>query len=53
MKALRLHGAVDARLDEIAEPPVRPGTVKIRVVRAGICGSDLGLYRSGPSRPER
>ncbi len=48
MKAVRLHGAEDARLDEIAEPTTGPGQVKIRVERTGICGSDLGLFSYAP-----
>jgi 2-desacetyl-2-hydroxyethyl bacteriochlorophyllide A dehydrogenase len=49
MRALRLHGARDIRLDEIPEPEVRPGTVKIEVEWCGICGSDLHLYQAGPA----
>ncbi|GAA4488571.1 2,3-butanediol dehydrogenase [Rhodococcus olei] len=48
MLGLRLHGAGDARLDDIAEPEVRPGTVKVRIACAGICGSDLSLYETAP-----
>ncbi|WP_062531261.1 zinc-binding dehydrogenase [Demequina rhizosphaerae] len=44
MKALRLHGPREAVVEEIAEPTVRPGTVKIKVEHAGICGSDLALF---------
>jgi len=51
MLALRLHGAEDARLEEIAEPVLRPGSVKIRIEWAGICGSDLHFYGSGPAYP--
>ncbi|MEK6310459.1 MAG: zinc-binding dehydrogenase [Curtobacterium sp.] len=48
MRAVRLHGAEDARLDEIDEPTTGAGRVKIRVERTGICGSDLGLFRYAP-----
>jgi len=48
MLGLRLYGAADARLDEIPEPEIRPGTVKIRIACAGICGSDLSLYETAP-----
>ncbi|MFF1736321.1 hypothetical protein [Streptomyces sp. NPDC058247] len=44
MRALRLHGPRDVRLDDIPEPPLRPGTVKVKVEWAGICGSDLHQY---------
>lgn len=52
MLGLRLHGRGDARLDELAEPEVRPGTVKIKVACTGICGSDLSLYEYGPGDAE-
>ncbi|MFC9789132.1 zinc-binding dehydrogenase [Rhodococcus sp. NPDC127528] len=48
MLGLRLHGASDARLDEIPEPEIRPGMVKIRIACTGICGSDLALYETAP-----
>lgn len=48
MQAWRLHGAADARLDEVPEPQVAAGTVKIRVACSGICGSDLSLYETAP-----
>lgn len=48
MKAIRLHGVHDARLETIPEPIVGPGRVKIKVDRTGICGSDLALYEYMP-----
>ena len=47
MKAVRLHGPGDLRLDEIEEP--RPGAadVVVRVAACGICGSDLSYLRTG------
>lgn len=48
MKALRFHGNKDIRLDEIPEPQVRPGWVKIKNGWAGVCGSDLVEYLVGP-----
>ena len=53
MLGLRLHGAADARLDDIPEPGIRAGTVKIRVACAGICGSDLSLYETAPIPVDR
>ncbi|QNS02773.1 2,3-butanediol dehydrogenase [Streptomyces xanthii] len=49
MRALRLHGPKDLRLEDIPEPELRPGTVKIKVDWCGICGSDLHLYQAGPA----
>lgn len=48
MKALRYYGRNDIRLEEIPEPQVRPGTVKIKVDWCGICGTDLHEYLGGP-----
>ncbi len=41
MKAAVLHGNEDIRYEEYPTPEVRPGTVKVRVKAAGICGSDI------------
>ncbi|MFT8329906.1 2,3-butanediol dehydrogenase [Bifidobacterium psychraerophilum] len=51
MKALRYHGTQDVRIDEIPEPELRPGTVKIKLAWNGICGSDLHLFFEGPIPP--
>jgi (R,R)-butanediol dehydrogenase / meso-butanediol dehydrogenase / diacetyl reductase len=48
VKALRFYGPKDLRLDDIPEPSVKPGTVKIQVEWCGICGSDLHEYQAGP-----
>jgi len=45
MRALRLHGAGDLRVDTVADPgPIGPGEVRLRNLLAGICGSDLHEY---------
>ncbi len=41
MKAAVLYGNEDLRYDDFEEPQVKPGTVKIRVMACGICGSDV------------
>lgn len=48
MRALRWHGNKDIRLDDVAEPPLRPGCVKLAIGWGGICGSDLHEYLVGP-----
>lgn len=48
MKAARWHNAKDIRIDDIPEPAVAPGRVKVKVAWAGICGSDLHEYIAGP-----
>ncbi|WP_124084845.1 zinc-dependent alcohol dehydrogenase [Pseudogemmobacter humi] len=48
MRAVRLHGIRDLRVEEVAEPlPPGPGEVTLRVTAAGICGSDLHNYATG------
>lgn len=48
MKAARIHAPRDLRIDDVPEPVIRDGAVKIKVSYAGICGSDLGLYLAAP-----
>ncbi|HWJ78067.1 MAG TPA: 2,3-butanediol dehydrogenase [Niallia sp.] len=48
MKALRWHNQKDIRLEEIDEPTVKAGQVKLKVKWCGICGSDLHEYLGGP-----
>lgn len=48
MRAVRLHGIRDLRVEEVAEPMLPgPGEVTLRVTAAGICGSDLHNYATG------
>jgi len=48
MKAARLYGARDIRVDDLPEPG-NPGAgdVLLRVKAVGICGSDLHMYQDG------
>ncbi len=48
MKAARFHGREDIRIEDVPEPEVRPGAVKIAVDWCGICGTDLHEYLEGP-----
>ena len=48
MKAARFHGQNDIRIDDIPEPPLRPGAVTIDIAWCGICGTDLHEYLEGP-----
>jgi (R,R)-butanediol dehydrogenase/meso-butanediol dehydrogenase/diacetyl reductase len=47
MRALRIHGRADLRLERIAVPRPGPRDVLLRVTAAGICGTDATLYRLG------
>lgn len=45
MKAIaKTRPDVGLEIIEVPEPTVRPGTVKIRVERASLCGTDLHIY---------
>lgn len=51
MKAAMYYGKEDIRVEEVEEPQLRPGTVKIAPAFNGICGSDLHLFHDGPMPP--
>lgn len=48
MKALRCYGRRDLRYVDVPEPSPGPGQLKVKVNLAGICGSDLKEYATGP-----
>jgi (R,R)-butanediol dehydrogenase/meso-butanediol dehydrogenase/diacetyl reductase len=48
MKALRWYGRKDLQYEDIPEPSPRPGQLKVKINLAGICGTDLKEYASGP-----
>lgn len=48
MKAARWYAAKDIRVEEIEYPTPGSGEVTIKVMQAGICGTDLHDYMSGP-----
>ncbi|MHB1490746.1 MAG: zinc-binding dehydrogenase [Cellulomonas sp.] len=47
MRALTIHGKLDARIDEVPLPEADAGQVRLRMAFAGICGSDLHYYYEG------
>jgi (R,R)-butanediol dehydrogenase/meso-butanediol dehydrogenase/diacetyl reductase len=48
MRAVRLHGVGQLRVEEVPAPKAPPpGSVRLRVKAAGICGSDLHNFRTG------
>ncbi|GAA0438631.1 sorbitol dehydrogenase [Acrocarpospora corrugata] len=47
MRASRLHGVADIRLNQEPSPEVGPGMSLVRVTAVGLCGSDLHWYAEG------
>ena len=50
IRAARLHGHKDMRVDDIPTPDVGPGQLIVDVEWCGICGSDLHEYVKQPLR---
>lgn len=51
--ACRLHAAHDLRIEPLPPPAQEEGTALVRVLRGGICGSDLHYYQDGGFGPIR
>ena len=47
MKVAKFYAPGDIRLQDVPEPEVSPGTVKIRVRNCSTCGTDVKISRSG------
>lgn len=47
MRAVVIHKAHDLRIDDVTVGEPGPGEVRVRMVRGGICGSDLHYYHEG------
>jgi L-iditol 2-dehydrogenase len=48
VKAVRLHGPKDIRIEDIPEPgSLKPGETLLQISAVGICGSDLHTYEDG------
>lgn len=47
MKAAVLHGKETVRIEQVAEPALKPGEVRIRIEAALTCGTDLKVYKRG------
>ena len=50
MKAVRLHGTKDIRLEEVEKPTVGPDEFLVRVKAATICATDIRIYTHGDAR---
>lgn len=44
MKALRIHGPSDIRLEEVITPTIEDNEVLIRVCSTGVCSTDIELF---------
>ncbi|HEU6447706.1 MAG TPA: zinc-binding dehydrogenase [Verrucomicrobiae bacterium] len=47
MKAAVLHGKEIIRIEEIADAPLKPGEVRLRIEAALTCGTDLKVFKRG------
>ena len=47
MRAARLYGKDDLRIEEIPVPEVGPGEVLLRVKASAVCGTDIRMFRNG------
>ena len=47
MRAIRIHGQEDMRVEEVPTPEAGPGQVRLRMAWAGVCGSDLHYFFEG------
>lgn len=49
MKAVRIHGADDLRVEDVRYPELVAGQVIVKMEWGGICGSDLSYWQDGES----
>ena len=47
MRAARLYGKEDLRVEEMPVPEAGPGEVLLRVRAAALCGTDIRMFRNG------
>jgi L-iditol 2-dehydrogenase len=47
MKAAVLYGKEDVRVEDVAERPLEPGEVRVRIKAALTCGTDLKVFKRG------
>jgi L-iditol 2-dehydrogenase len=50
MKAVRLHGAKDLRVEEVEKPTINSDEFLIRVKAATVCATDIRIYTYGDPR---
>ncbi|KAF5023286.1 hypothetical protein F66182_4667 [Fusarium sp. NRRL 66182] len=49
MRAARYYGKEDIRIEQVPQPSVLPGQIKVAPAFVGICGTDLHEYIGGPN----
>jgi L-iditol 2-dehydrogenase len=47
MRAARLYGRDDLRVEEVPVPVIGPGEVLLKVKAAAVCGTDIRMFRNG------
>jgi (R,R)-butanediol dehydrogenase/meso-butanediol dehydrogenase/diacetyl reductase len=47
MRAIRIHDALDLRLEAVPRPHAGEGEIVLEITGAGVCGTDSALYRLG------
>lgn len=47
MKAAVLYGKETIKIEDVPEPPLKPGEVRVQIRAALTCGTDLKVYRRG------
>jgi L-iditol 2-dehydrogenase len=47
MRVVRFYAPGDVRYEDLAEPPVGPGELKLRVRACSTCGTDVKIFRFG------
>jgi L-iditol 2-dehydrogenase len=47
MKAARLYGKEDLRVENVPAPTIGEGDILLRIKAAAICGTDIRMYRNG------
>ena len=48
MRALRIHGNKDIRIEDIPEPVAGPGEARLRITYTSICATDIEEWQYGP-----
>ncbi|MCX7040732.1 MAG: alcohol dehydrogenase catalytic domain-containing protein, partial [Spirochaetes bacterium] len=47
MKAARLYGKEDLRIEDVRVPAIGEGEVLLAVKAAAVCGTDIRMFRNG------